>query len=93
MPWIWSTVQGAYVWARNPSQANREQNNRNSRNNLHDELQRLRQNEIGSAERQGELRSELHQQFALNRAWCERHEAWNPACLDDAVSAQSTPGD
>ncbi|OLP77438.1 hypothetical protein AK812_SmicGene42495 [Symbiodinium microadriaticum] len=79
MPWIWSTVQGAYVWARNPSQANREQNNRNSRNNLHDELQRLRQNEIGSAERQGELRSELHQQFALNRAWCERHEATEAA--------------
>ncbi|OLP77139.1 hypothetical protein AK812_SmicGene42835 [Symbiodinium microadriaticum] len=76
MPWIWSSVQGAYVWARNQSQANREQNNRN---NLHDELQRLRQNEIGSAERLGELRSELQQQSAVNQAWCERHEATEAA--------------
>ena len=54
---------------------------------------RLRQNEIGSAERLGELRSELQQQSAVNQAWCERHEAWNHACLDDAASAQSTAGD
>ncbi|CAE7364035.1 unnamed protein product [Symbiodinium sp. CCMP2592] len=71
MPWIWSDAQDKWVWARNPAQAAREENNRN---NLHNELRRLRQNEVSSAERQGELRSELQQVWRLAQAgWNERN--------------------
>ena len=44
MPWVWSEATQRHVWARSPSQAAREEQNRN---NLHDELRHLRAGQAG----------------------------------------------